>query len=347
MIRYLKQEEKIKTRVMYEVNFPEDSKRFVDYYYAHKIKDNQILVMEENGELQVMMHLNPYTFQICKEPTEVNYVVAVATDASARRQGKMAQVMGHALRDMAQAHQPFTFLIPANPKVYLSSGFAFVPSEKYAEYEAQPELRAAQTAPEFNRRLKIRQAKQEDIPGIVSFANEFLEREYDIYPLGDAAYYERILAEVESEDGALMLLEQAESGEMNGIFSYGKEGRRAELQTILVQTQYRDDFPKLAETWFAAQGVFETAITDMDFMVRITDLKTFCRMLKSEEPFTLKVRVCDSIIADNNGSYEIRADKSGGSIKAIPAEETDSRMDIAQLTEHLFEKWNLFVREWV
>ena len=46
MIRYLEQEEKGRTREIWEEAFPDDSKSFVDYYYKEKMKDNRVLVFE-------------------------------------------------------------------------------------------------------------------------------------------------------------------------------------------------------------------------------------------------------------------------------------------------------------
>ena len=59
-IRKLETGEKLNTRKLYEEVFSEDSKDFVDYYYEEKVKDNQIYVVEEDGEIQAMLHLNPY-----------------------------------------------------------------------------------------------------------------------------------------------------------------------------------------------------------------------------------------------------------------------------------------------
>ena len=60
-IRKLEPQEHGKTRALYEEVFSEDSRSFVDYYYTEKTRDNQIYVVEEEGEIQAMLHLNPYT----------------------------------------------------------------------------------------------------------------------------------------------------------------------------------------------------------------------------------------------------------------------------------------------
>ena len=60
MIRYLETEEKWKMPDLWREAFPEDSTEFCDYYFKEKMKDNRVLVREENGEIVSMVHRNPY-----------------------------------------------------------------------------------------------------------------------------------------------------------------------------------------------------------------------------------------------------------------------------------------------
>lgn len=358
MIRYLSREEKQHTRTMYEMNFPEDEKAFVDYYYEWKIRDNQILVMEdenEPGQLQVMIHLNPFEFYMCGEKVEVNYIVAVATEASVRKQGKMAQVMKVALQDMAKKHQPFTFLIPANPKVYLSSGFVFVPCERYEKEQnllgervkrkglniaIEPDMELS--AASVTEQMTIRKCTLEDIPKLTRFSNEMLQQKYDIFPYKTEVYYARMLAELEGECGGLMLVVQGE--ELVGCFSYGQSNDKTEIQEILISS--RNDkgiFDGIRETFSDRQ----INVTDMNYMIRILDIRVLGLLLRSVEPFSLKVQITDDIIEENNGCFEIKADMAGGSITSIAEKDVESCMNIPQLTEFLFGKMKLFIREWV
>ena len=59
-VRYLTQQEKIRSRALYEEMFWEDEAAFVDAYYKYKGAFNRVLVLEEQGELLSMLHLNPY-----------------------------------------------------------------------------------------------------------------------------------------------------------------------------------------------------------------------------------------------------------------------------------------------
>ena len=59
--KYLSAEERERTRALYQAAFPEDTERFVDFYYQYKTRDNQILALEQDGQIVSMLHRNPYT----------------------------------------------------------------------------------------------------------------------------------------------------------------------------------------------------------------------------------------------------------------------------------------------
>ena len=175
-IRYLKQQEKQKTRAMYEEIFPEDSKEFVDYYYKWKAGENRILIMEESGMLQVMMHLNPYTLWIHGHLRELPYIVAVATHPDCRRQGKMGQVMKQALQDLARQNAPFTFLLPADSAYYHGQGFVFAPcQDNWNSFSSKG------SQENFSQEFQWQEAREADIPEMVEFSNNILEENYHIF----------------------------------------------------------------------------------------------------------------------------------------------------------------------
>ena len=82
---YLSDLEKIQSRTLYEKVFCEDTKRFVDYYYQYKIRDNEILALKEDEQIVSMLHLNPYTMIVNGYEVESRYIVAVATHPVCQR----------------------------------------------------------------------------------------------------------------------------------------------------------------------------------------------------------------------------------------------------------------------
>lgn len=114
--------EKNLTRKLYEEAFG-DSKEFVDYYYEDKCRDNRIIVSLEDGEVVSMLHLNPYTVNLCGAVVKTYYVVAVATTAERRREGQMSKVFEKAFELLKYEHIPFVFLLPVDEAIYSWMGF--------------------------------------------------------------------------------------------------------------------------------------------------------------------------------------------------------------------------------
>ena len=192
-IRRLETEEHGKTRALYEEIFTEDSKAFVDYYYAEKTKDNQIYVLEEDGAARTMLHLNPYTLMVNGHKKQVHYIVAVATQEAYRKRGYMAAVLKKALRDMYAAGESFTFLMPAAEGIYLPHDFRTVYEQERRYYKAGQETAGYVPAAEG------------DCADLAEAANAYLTRKYQVFALRDSAYYERLLKEYESGVGKLMI----------------------------------------------------------------------------------------------------------------------------------------------
>ena len=64
IVRRLEQSEHGNTRPLWEEVFTEDTQAFLDYYYYIKTKDNQIYVVEEDGQICSMLQLNPYRIKV-------------------------------------------------------------------------------------------------------------------------------------------------------------------------------------------------------------------------------------------------------------------------------------------
>ena len=209
-IRKLRQEEHIRTRKLWEEIFTEDTAEFLDYYYSVKIKNNEIYVIEDDGEIVSMLHLNPYEMRIGDKLCQTHYIVAVATDERYRKRGLMRQLLNHVMQVMKDREEPFAFLMPASEAIYKPFGFEFVYEQK------QGRVKGKQRADTM---MKIVPATKEDCKAISDFANQMLQ-EYDVVTWRDAAYYKTLLSELESEDGGILLTKR--DGRIEGVFCYAK-----------------------------------------------------------------------------------------------------------------------------
>ena len=209
-VRKLRQEEHIRTRKLWEEIFTEDTPEFLDYYYSVKTSDNEIYVIEDNGEIVSMLHLNPYQMRVKDKVFKTHYIVAVATDERYRHQGLMRQLLNHAMQIMADRGEAFTFLMPANEEIYKPFGFEFV-------YEQKREKGLGKRCNDET--LILEKAQEEDFQAIADFANQIL-LEYDVVTWRDEKYYQTLISELKSEEGGILIAEK--DSQILGVFPYAK-----------------------------------------------------------------------------------------------------------------------------
>lgn len=208
--RKLEKQEHGKTRKLWEKIFKEDTQEFLDYYYTVKTLENEIYVIEEDGKIVSMLHLNPYQMRIGNKIYQTHYIVAVATDENYRKRGYMAKLLNHTMQIMRDRDEPFTFLMPAAEAIYKPFGFEFVYGQKRGIITGKDDKDDA---------IDFVMAKETDCQEIADFANEFL-KEYDVVAWRDAFYYETLLAEQASENGGILLAKKEQK--IVGVFCFAK-----------------------------------------------------------------------------------------------------------------------------
>lgn len=176
--KYLLAEERGRTRALYQAAFPEDTERFVDFYYQYKTRDNQILVLEQDGQIVSMLHRNPYTMIMNGYEFMADYIVAVATEKAFRHQGCMRKLLEKALNDMADQGMLFTFLMPASESIYAPFDFVWI-----CPYTELP-MRVARMSAEAQ--------------------NRYLAGRYQMFCKRNARYMENLQAERIAETGEAM-----------------------------------------------------------------------------------------------------------------------------------------------
>lgn len=198
-VRKLEVQENADSRPLYEEVFHEDSQNFVDYYYTEKTKDNQIYVVEEDGKIRSMLHLNPYHMYVNGSEKDVNYIVAVATQKEYRKRGYMAALLKESLRDMYKSGEAFTFLMPVSESIYLPFDFRTVyeQDKRYYKEEEREETEKS--------KVTIQNATAEDCRELAEFANAYLAEHKQIFAIRDEAYYQRVLLEYASDGSSLKI----------------------------------------------------------------------------------------------------------------------------------------------
>lgn len=219
MIRYLTQEEKTNSRGLWEEAFPEDSRAFDDYYFDWKLRDNRILVMEQDGEIVSMLHQNPYLLSVGGQRRQVDYLVGVATRETMRHRGCMRRLLQTMMETMWDEEMPFCFLMPAAEAIYRPFGFTYIFD--------QPRWKLTEEAKTRVTRIPFAESGL-SAGELAAWMQQWLETRYRVFAVRDEVYAARLLAELASENGTMDLLYLGDR--LAGIQSeWGLEKRESRL----------------------------------------------------------------------------------------------------------------------
>lgn len=299
-IRKLKQSENHQTRFLYEEIFTEDSQGFVEYYYEEKTRDNQIYVVEEDGGIQAMLHLNPYELMVNGSKIDADYIVAVATRAEYRKRGYMGELLKQALGDMYAAGRCFTFLMPAAETIYTPYDFRTVYEQNR---KCCPTGETKLLYMEDGGECQAAPLKEEECKELAEAAGEALALSYQVYAFRSEEYYKRLKKEYESDGAKLML--------------YRKGKRIIDCRPYIPDETSEEEKAKI--------------------MVRILDVR---RMLMSVQLKTLTAvcfTVTDPVISENNRCVVITGTEfSGIMLMDAKPENSEGSITISALASFLF-----------
>ncbi len=319
-----------------------DSKEYTDFYFKWKAKDNRILTIYKEETLCSMLHLNPYLLSLRGGQIPANYIVGVATKKEERRQGLMKILLEKALHDMYLEKKPFTYLMPAAEAIYSPYDFRVV-------YEQEPwnEIMKAvtQDVKEKNRTgnknitVKPLDPEEKDsIKNLTAFCNDQLSKNYDIYVHRTPYYYERLIQEMKSGYGEVLVCYRED--QILGCLSYMAE--EAIYITEMITNPKDKEVLEAFAVYFNEnihKGMYEnkeqktTAI-----MARIVDFKAFVKDISATEEIGIVMKVTDTILDENNGIYQLKFTQKGCHISET-TQEPDITLDIAEAAELFFGRF--------
>ena len=198
MIRLLENQEKIKSRPLYEHCFKEDTKEYIDYYYNHLIRENEVAVNEQDGEIVSAVHLIPKVVVAGNVKTNIIYLYAVGTWKKYRNHGYVKEIFQTVIKNMFDNMDIFTYLIPSseeNANIYRNFGFEYV-MDKYAMEE--PEHRRKPSHSVITRR-----AEDSDLVKLSIFAQQAVYSKHSVSVSKDLEYFRRLKRIIDIEGGTI------------------------------------------------------------------------------------------------------------------------------------------------
>ncbi len=296
-IRYLKKEERKKALALWSQAFFEDSEEFKAYYFTEKIRENRIMVKEEDGEIISMIHLNPYKIRLGEKNCLLDYIVGVATDKEKRRQGHMRDLLGRVVQDGYREGKPFCFLMPADKAIYEPFGFRFIfrqPQWEKKSLEEENGLRMVSGAA----------SEEQNFEELSSFMENWMSCRFQVYGIRDQAYTVNLVKELASEDGIITRTYQ------NDVLTG--------LEAVWGREEKEQRFLYLPKEWVREAGPPKPAI-----MARILNLKTFLELFALKEgemdPAEILLNVNDPLIPENTGMWRWMLTPHGSRAEHAPA----------------------------
>ncbi len=307
------------TKTLYEEVFPEDSKEFVEYYYHDKVLDSLAYVKTIDGTIEAMIHMNPFwcCWNIGKVTREkIYYLVAVATRKEARHRGYMNELLHGVVKESYENQVPFLILMPANPQIYQPYDFTYI-------------TRRASYVPRENIICQENRISRNELYELVVLSNSILDAKYTCYVERDMAYYERLLLELESQQGSFYWLVKA-GVKVGYCFYESTEGSIQEFGLL----------PEALIEEFLVE-VQEVKPHMMGRIISLGKMGDWCCLREDviEESITIHLFIQDRMIQENNGLFRWVIHREGSRfepIQEVEQEQSVWTITISQLTSILF-----------
>lgn len=344
-----------------------DTKAYMDFYFRRKREDNKIIALYEEQEtnynimiqeritenkiIASMIHLNPYMLKVYNTTIMAHYIVGVATRPENRKQGLMRYLMKIALKEMYQAGELFTYLMPAKEEIYLPFDFRHI-YEQNRYSKALDGLSGAGEIGDGNLLARSwSEAEEAEKQKAVSFAIEILSGSKDIYVLRNRKYYETICEEMQAAGGDVLLVYR-EKGVI-GIVCYMKENTKTEITESILYPEYTEEVVRYFEaltggremeiTYYDSSFMKKDALTNRDYkektipviMARLVNLEQFFKQMETTSPMFVTLQVTDDILLENNKTFTLDFNGEGKKLVDITEKEPEFTIDIGTLTRFL------------
>lgn len=312
ILRKLRREDAGRTRPLWERIFYEDGKEFIDYYYETKTAENEIYVIEAEGDIRAMLHLNPYLLKVEGNEVASDYIVGVATDSGYRSRGFMTELLKKSVRDMYMKKMPFTFLMPADEQIYFPHHFRCIYDQQQWRVQATPDKKLileSLLSKDSGQQVVLREANYVDCIRIAQFAEQILKDQQQIYVKRDWLYYEKMLEEQKAQNGGILLAEY--HGEIKGVLLYDKENGFSVREPLVL--------PEDEQIFEACGLILQKAEKKPMIMARILHLETLLESMKCSAEVEFYFELVDPVIRENNKIYMVRGNKERVVVRTKPS----------------------------
>lgn len=314
MIRYGEEKDFKIARYIWEENFS-DSEEEINFYFENLYKKENFLILEENNQIKASLHENPYIINFNAKLLPSFYIVAVAVSPEFRGRGYMKKLLSYSLINAKNSGKDILFLSPINTEIYSKFGFGYISGlENYSLKIDDIPFNS------INKSIEIRKVDENSFDDLVTIYNAYMKK-YNLYLFRDKKYFSRIKKELENEKGQIYSFYK-DNKIIGYLMCYFKENE------ILIREIFYDSiecvknilaFIKTFKEYRSMLKVVTPQGSNFNFIFpnklkiekkekpyilgRVLNVENMISLLKIRKK--LKIKIKDSIIAENNGIFLI------------------------------------------
>lgn len=362
-IRLLKEFEKKEIIPVYEDIF-DDSDAYVNYFHNEVLPESEVFACIVNDRITGVLCLIPKKVSVGSQEMLCHYIYGVATKTEWRRQGVMSCIIKNAINHLYLSDRGdyFTYLIPSpvsNAEIYEKYGFGAVMDKTCrSDIDMKMDMDTnintdINTDMDVNTNINTdvdidtnihfqnnysdtvlkKRAEYSDAERLSQFAEAYVSKAYGVYLTRDRHYFER-----------MFMLMEAEGGGIDIYFVNGNiVGYRIGFDDETVEEVFDyegEDTAEEAEDKTANGNVNRSVNGSVDeikpyVMARIINIRKMMELMRAAEEGEVTVRVEDSVIDDNNGTYLWRY---GNNVSVFERTSLESKVKISigELASHIF-----------
>ncbi len=320
------------------------------------VGEENIIFAVQDDEIQAVLQLTPCIAALRRNPrlkqakrllnmadierVRINQIRVAATKIPYRQKGYMGRLMSGSLEYQHQLRIPFCFAESSNKSFWEHFGFGYIYDRP--QYELNTELISREVLeragegdliPLLDSDIFLHVADHGSVLSLAHFVNANLCRQYGLFIIRSALYFEHFQRELESGGGNLF--EIVENGRMKGYFAYTGDA-------CIREAVFADEADR--ERFLCVKGEKKPAV-----MARIVNLPEMLRHISGNGKITIAIKIIDPVLENNNGVFLWYIDENGSRIERVEQENGDEDASdrpevtttIGEFTAFIFEYMQL------
>ncbi len=320
------------------------------------VGEENIIFAVQDDEIQAVLQLTPCIAALRRNPrlkqakrllnmadierVRINQIRVAATKIPYRQKGYMGRLMSGSLEYQHQLRIPFCFAESSNKSFWEHFGFGYIYDRP--QYELNTELISREVLeragegdliPLLDSDIFLHVADHGSVLSLAHFVNANLCRQYGLFIIRSALYFEHFQRELESGGGNLF--EIVENGRMKGYFAYTGDA-------CIREAVFADEADR--ERFLCVKGEKKPAV-----MARIVNLPEMLRHISGNGKITIAIKIIDPVLENNNGVFLWYIDENGSRIEQVEQENGDEDASarpevtttIGEFTAFIFEYMQL------